>query len=65
MFVVLISRFAMHHAVTLLISAVSALREAVGPPPPDFARAARKLGVPEEKLRRVMHEARQGALRRP
>jgi hypothetical protein len=42
-----------------------ALREAVGPPPPDFARAARQLGVPEEKLRRVMHNARQGAMRQP
>ena len=52
-----------HHEAVLRAAAVelgvsaSALREAVGPPPPDFARAARRLGVPEEKLRRVMHEA--------
>ena len=37
---------------------VDALRDAVGPPPPDFARAARVLGLDEQAVRRAMHEAR-------
>jgi hypothetical protein len=40
---------------------VDALRDAVGPPPPDIARAARVLGLDEQALRRAMHEARQQA----
>ena len=40
---------------------VDALRQAVGPPPPDFARAARVLGLDEEAVRRAMHEAMRSA----
>lgn len=37
---------------------VDALRRAVGPPPPDFRRAARELGIDEETIRRAMRNAR-------
>jgi hypothetical protein len=33
---------------------VDALRRAVGPPPPDFAAAARKLGISERRIRDAM-----------
>lgn len=33
------------------------LREALGPPPPDFGRAAQELGISEQTLRDAMHEA--------
>ena len=35
-----------------------ALRRAVGPPPPDFARAARALGVSEQRLREAFRKHR-------
>jgi hypothetical protein len=38
----------------------SRLGQALGPPPPDFARAARELGVPEQKIRDAMQRARAG-----
>lgn len=36
------------------------LQEAVGPPPPNFSRAAQQLGVPESKLRNAFEKARSG-----
>ncbi len=38
---------------------VSDLRGAIGPPPPDFANAARVLGIEEAKIRAAMRRARQ------
>jgi hypothetical protein len=43
-------------AATLGIS-VDRLRDALGPPPPDFASAAQKLGISEQRLRQVMRAA--------
>lgn len=37
---------------------VDALRRAVGPPPPNFARAAQQLGIDEQQLRRAFQNAR-------
>jgi hypothetical protein len=42
-----------------------ALRAAVGPPPPDFRRAAQRLGLPEADIRRAFDAARAAAERRP
>jgi hypothetical protein len=38
---------------------VDALRRAVGPPPPDFRRAAQLLDISEDRIRRAMMTARQ------
>jgi hypothetical protein len=40
---------------------VETLRAAVGSPPPNFREAAKKLGISEQKLRRVMRKARRQA----
>ena len=37
------------------------LGRALGPPPPDFARAARELGIPENHIREAMQRARAAA----
>lgn len=37
---------------------VEKLREALGPPPPDFAKTAEILGMPEEKLIKIFQESR-------
>jgi len=42
---------------------VSTLRDAVGPPPPNFRRAARILGISEADIRRAMQRARRSAER--
>ena len=39
----------------------NALREAVGPPPPDFSRASRMLNLDAESIRRAMDRARREA----
>ncbi len=39
-----------------------ALRDAIGPPPPDFARAARVLRISAAKIRRALQRARRAAM---
>ncbi|HET7649805.1 MAG TPA: YHYH protein [Gammaproteobacteria bacterium] len=49
------------NAAAALGVSVAQLRDALGPPPPDFRHAAQELGVSEAKLRDAMREAREQA----
>lgn len=53
-------RGAMEAAARELGIDASRLGQALGPPPPDFARAAGELGIPEQRLRDAMQRARAG-----
>ena len=52
-------RAALRAAAEELGVSVSDLRAAIGPPPPDFANAARVLGIEESKIRAAMRRTRQ------
>ena len=52
-------------AAAILGVSVEQLRDALGPPPPDFQQAAQKLGISEQRLRDAMREARQQSGVRP
>jgi len=49
----------MRDAATVLGISPDALRNAVGPPPPDFTRASQQLGIPEATVRAAFEQARQ------
>ena len=48
----------MQSAATILKVDPETLRAAVGPPPPDFARAAKALNLPEATIRAAFDQAR-------